>query len=174
MSGLAGGSPVGDPLLAPDGSRLYVPAGGGTYCVDSCTLETIWHAPAPGLYNPARPLLCDAGLAIVVAEHGVRMLDPDTGATRWQTDISGDGGPLACYGRTPHALLAEPALVGNHLVLGGLDGQLRVLDASSGTMVAAVATGSAVAAAPVAIDRDVIVAGLDGTVHRIDVDGLQR
>ena len=173
LGGMSGPSPVGDLGLSLDGRHLYVPSGQGTACIDAATFELEWIAPAPGIFNPATPIATSHGVAVVLAEHGVRMLDPDDGRVRWAVAFEEVGPyPMACYGKDPHLLLAEPAVLRESLVLGALDGRVRVLAAASGEVLATVAVGVPIAAAPVVRGDSVIVVGVDGTLCSVDLAGM--
>ena len=166
--GFAGPSPVGDLILSSDNTLVFLPSGAGTFALDATTLETRWQAPATGLYNPAAPVETRHGLAVVIAEEGLHMLDPDTGAVRWKLELSGNAGPYACYGRSGHALLSDPAVLGvDHLLLAGIDGQLRVVAAADGAIVATRSIEGNTTSTPLIVDGDAIVATTDGVVRRV-------
>jgi outer membrane protein assembly factor BamB len=175
LGGLSGPSPVGDPAVSPDGTDLYVPSGQGTSRVDAATFALRWTSPAPGIFNPATPVVTPHGIVVTVAEEGVRMLDPDDGAVRWVATFDAVGPfPMSCYGKEPHLLLAEAAVWRDGLVLAALDGRVRVLDAVTGSVLDVADVGAPIASPPAVVDDAAIVVGMDGTVVAVTLGGEAR
>ena len=75
---------------------------------------------------------------------------------------------MASYAKVGHPVFGEPAVLGDQVLLAGLDGLLRILDLATGAETGRVGLGVPVAAAPVVAGDLVVVHGVDGTVTALD------
>lgn len=147
---------------------VLMPAFGHTTVVDRRTGAHRWTAPHEGGFSPATPVVTDAGYLVTVTGRGIRMLDPETGATRWDRAIDGDAPfPMASYTKAPHPTIAPPVLVDGTLVLPGLDGKIRRY-ALDGGRVGEAQLASPLAAALVDGGEVLVGVGVDGSVLALD------
>lgn len=170
----AGDTAIGTPLHDPKTGDLFVSGLGFLARIDAASGDTRWHRPMTLPWNPAAPVATDAGIAAVDAGHEVILLDRETGDARWQTRVDGDSPfPMSSYQRTPHPLFASPALLGDRLLVPGLDSRLHVLDLATGAVTAQVPLGTPVAAPPVVAGNLVLLVGTDGGVLAIAAEQLR-
>lgn len=170
----AGDTTVGTPLHDPKTGDLYICGLGFLARIDAATGRTRWRRPMTLPWNPAVPVATNAGIAAIDAGHGVVLLDRDTGDALWQTRIDGDSPfALSSYQRTPHPLFAGPALLGDRLLVPGLDGRLHLLDVATGAVTAQVPLGTPVAATPVVAGNLVLLVGTDGGVLALGAERLR-
>jgi outer membrane protein assembly factor BamB len=100
------------------------------------------------------------------------MLDPDTGATIWDTPVTGNAPfPMGSYKKAAHPVIAPPILVEDHLLLPGLDGTIRsyTLD---GIERERTQLASPIAAALTRAGDKIIAVGTDGVVLALDIARL--
>ena len=170
----AGDTTIGTPLHDPKTGDLFVSGLGFLARIDAATGRTRWRRPMTLPWNPAVPVAANAGIAAIDAGHGVVLLDRDTGDALWQTRIDGDAPfAMSSYQRTPHPLFASPALLGDRLLVPGLDARLHQLDVATGTVTAQVPLGTPVAAVPVVAGNLVLLVGTDGGVLALDAERLR-
>jgi outer membrane protein assembly factor BamB len=168
LSLLLSPSPIAPIAPDPDGRHVYVHSTVGLFKVDAERGAAVWQAQTPGLLSPGAPLVTPRGVVVTLAAQGLRLLDPADGCTRWVSDVDGVA-PLAMlpYTNRRHPVLVEPALVGDLLLLAGLDGVLRVLDLGDGKPRTEHALGVPLAAPPVVAGGLVILTGVDGGLHAL-------
>jgi outer membrane protein assembly factor BamB len=169
-----GDKPVGTPLYDAMSAALYLPTRNQIVRIDSRTGERVWAFATALPFNQATPVSTPWGIAITDAGHAIALLDRDDGAVLWRTEIDADG-PFAMtsYTRTPHPLFAPPTLLGETLVVPGLDGVLRVLDALTGAVLGEIPLDVPVAA-PLALAGDLAIAvAVDGTVLGLDTHAIR-
>jgi outer membrane protein assembly factor BamB/predicted MPP superfamily phosphohydrolase len=168
-----GDAPIGTPLYDQTSAALYLPAPGAIVRIDAATGRPRWRAPRSQPYSPATPVSTPRGIAVADAGQAVALLHRDNGSELWRTAIAGTAPfALTSYTRTPHVVFASPTLLNYKLAIPGLDGTLRMLDASTGRMLQAFPFGIPLAA-PLAVDSDLAVAvAVDGTVLGLDAATL--
>jgi outer membrane protein assembly factor BamB len=146
-----------DPVIV--GSTAYV----GTYngdlaAVDLVSGDILWR----------RTLSSHAGLAvdardlyITDSDDNIWAAAPEDGAGRWKQEL------------LRHRLLTAPAIVGDYLVVGDLEGWLHWLARKDGTLAARVkVAGGAITARPLVADGRVFVYADDGTLAALSPGGL--
>ena len=149
---------------------VLMPAFGSTARVNRATGETLWSEPHEGGFSPATPVITEAGYVVTITGYGLRMLDRETGNTIWDLPISGEAPfPMASYTKIPHPVIAAPTLVGEHLMLPGLDGIVRRIDLG-GNIVGQTQLGSPIAASLVQAGDRLIAVGVDGNVLALSTD----
>ncbi|MCJ0902439.1 PQQ-binding-like beta-propeller repeat protein [Rhodococcus sp. ARC_M6] len=147
---------------------ILIPAFGSTIALDRESGRTLWMQRHPGGFSPASPIVTDAGYLVTVAGYGLRMLDPATGATIWDTPVTGDAPfPMSSYSKAPHPVIAPPTIVGAHLLLPGLDGVIRRFDLQ-GQLIGTTQLASPIAAELVLAGDRLIAVGTDGVVLALD------
>jgi outer membrane protein assembly factor BamB len=117
----------------------------------------VWSRALGGLVE--FPAVVADGIAYVANARGtVRALDMRTGAVVWRHD-------------TPHGKMASsPAVWGDALVVHGMDGHVRVLRRSDGTLLWHYTVGSPVESSPVVIGKGIDVFGAwNGVVTALDL-----
>ena len=165
-----GGLPLG-PLVS-DGSRIFVSSRDGTVrALDRLTGSLLWELPDRGGFLAARP-----GVLVLCQQDGtVWRLEPESGATEWQTrtSVTGafppalnddrvivagdgivalaltDGGPL--WSR-PETASSWPAAHGRWVLVGEEGGALRCRDGGTGASLWVAETGSSLRA-PALVDE---------------------
>ncbi|GGH45646.1 outer membrane protein assembly factor BamB family protein [Microbacterium album] len=169
---------TGTAVHDPREDAVLLPGFGGTACVDRTTGTARWATSHPGGFSPASPVVTPRGYVVTVAGHGLRMLDPATGATIWDLPIDGDAPfPMASYTKRAHPVFAPPVLHGDVLLLAGLDGTVRTIGldgAETGRVqLASPLAGGLVVAGDAASGRDVVLAlGTDGNVVALAAETL--
>lgn len=112
--------------LATDGTRLFVTSyTGGVLALNPQTGATIWRADFPR----AHQLLFDDGRLIAVGPGQVASLNPEDGAFKWMTAVTGIGG------------LSAPALAPGLVVVTEDTGPIHFFDVSTGRYAGAFAPG---------------------------------
>lgn len=155
-----------------DRDAVVMPAFASTVCVDRQTGAPRWAVEHEGAFSPAAPIVTPAGYLVTVTGHGIRMIDPDTGATIWDREVSGNAPfPMRSYSKQPHPVIARPTLVDDQIILPGLDGMIRVYGLD-GELRGSLQLGSPLAAALTPIEDDLVGIGTDGTVFRLSVTSL--
>ncbi|WP_158251201.1 PQQ-binding-like beta-propeller repeat protein [Cryobacterium sp. Y11] len=163
---------IGTAAYDSDRDTILMPAHGQTSALDRATGRNRWTADHDGGFSPATPLVTPAGYLVTVTGHGIRMLDPDTGATIWDTPVTGDAPfPMGSYKKAAHPVIAPPILVEDHLLLPGLDGTIRsyTLD---GIERERTQLASPIAAALTRAGDKIIAVGTDGVVLALDIARL--
>jgi len=128
-----GGLPLG-PLVS-DGSRIFVSSRDGTVrALDRLTGSLLWELPDRGGFLAARP-----GVLVLCQQDGtVWRLEPESGATEWQTRTSVTG--------------AFPPALGRWVLVGEEGGALRCRDGGTGASLWVAETGSSLRA-PALVDE---------------------
>lgn len=163
---------MGTAAYDPSSDSVVMPAFGRTANIDRETGTVLWAAEHPGAFSPATPVITETGYVVTVTGYGIRMIDPRTGETIWDREIDGDAPfPMRSYSKRPHPVIAPPTLVGDVLVLPGLDGLVRVFDLD-GALLGSIQLGTPLAAAFTQAGDDLVGVGTDGTVLRLSVDAL--
>ena len=104
------------------------------------------------------PAVVSDGVAYIGNMHGsVRALSMRDGTVLWRHDVR--GGKMA----------ASPAVVGDDLVVHGMDGVVRVLDRRTGRLRFAVLIGSPIESSPVVRDRIDYFGAWNGRVYALDL-----
>jgi outer membrane protein assembly factor BamB len=146
-----------DPVVV--GSIAYV----GTYngdlaAVDLVAGDILWRrtlSAHAGLVADARDLY------VTDSEDNVWSASAEDGAGRWKQS------------QLEHRLLTAPALIGDYLVVGDLDGWLHWIARKDGALVARVkVAGGAITARPVGADGRLYVYADDGTLAALSPGGL--
>ncbi|MGZ0712679.1 outer membrane protein assembly factor BamB family protein (plasmid) [Coraliomargarita sp. W4R53] len=151
---------------------VLMPAFGNTTCVDRATGAIRWSAEHPGSFSPASPVVTARGYVATAAGHGLLMLDPVSGETIWELEIDGDAPfPMRSYSKRPHPVIAPPTLVGEHLVLPGLDGVVRVVDLD-GHIIAMAQIASPLAGAFELSGDRLVAVGTNGNVVCLSASAL--
>ncbi|MBF4607604.1 PQQ-binding-like beta-propeller repeat protein [Curtobacterium sp. VKM Ac-1393] len=151
---------------------VLMPAHGHTTALDRATGRTRWTAAHEGGFSPATPVVTDRGYVVTVTGHGIRMVDPDDGSTVWDAPVTGDAPfPMGSYTKAPHPVIAPPVLVGDQLLLPGLDGTVRRFDLD-GVEVGRSQLASPIAAPLVVVGDRVVAVATDGTVMAFDAARL--
>lgn len=149
---------------------VLMPAYGSTARVDRATGATIWAKEHEGGFSPATPVVTEAGYIVTVTGHGLRLLERHTGETLWNLSITGDAPfPMASYTKTPHPVIAAPTVVGEHLLLPGLDGLVRRIDLA-GAQIGQTQLASPIAASLVSAGDRLIAVGVDGSILALSSD----
>ena len=161
---------IGTPNYEVDYCALYLPTIGAVLRVDATTGARLWAAESTLPFNPATPVSTPWGIAIADAGNGVALLDRDDGRVRWRTRIDATA-PFAMtsYAQTPQPVFAAPTLIGDALVVPGLDGVLRILDGETGRHRTEIELGVPVAAPLAVAGSDAVAIGVNGTVFAVDV-----
>lgn len=145
---------VGTPLIAP-GKVCAVAYQGRIGCFGENKGEQIWARSASsysGLTADERSVYYTEADSVLVA------LDKTAGASVWRQD------------KLLYRRLTAPAVVGDWIVVGDLDGYVHVLAADDGAFVARVPTdGSAIVAAPVKAGDGVVVQTQAGGLYMIEM-----
>ncbi|RLP83055.1 hypothetical protein D9V34_07385 [Mycetocola lacteus] len=163
---------MGTATYDAENDAVVMPAFGRTASVDRATGIPRWSADHPGAFSPATPLVTPAGYLVTVTGHGIRMIDPATGETRWDVEVQGEAPfPMRSYSKRPHPVIAPPSLIGDLIVLPGLDGLVRVYTLE-GALRGSVQVGTPLAAALSRVGEDLVGVGTDGSVLRISTAAL--
>ena len=104
------------------------------------------------------PAVVEDGVAYIANARGsVRALDMRTGHVVWRHDI-------------PHGKMASsPAIVGDTVVVNGMDGHVWVLRRTNGTLLWHYTVGSPVESSPVVVDGAEIFGAWNGSVTSLDL-----
>ncbi|MFD9390270.1 serine/threonine-protein kinase [Streptomyces sp. NPDC060000] len=115
----AGTGTAGMPLCTYDARRLLCVQSGLVSALDASDGRVLWRHALTDDDRPGQAPVLAGGLALVITHSGRRMeaLDPVSGATRWQRDLSG------CPG---------VRVVGGTLLLTASDGTVTGVDAATG------------------------------------------
>ncbi|WAA67524.1 PQQ-binding-like beta-propeller repeat protein [Microbacterium oxydans] len=163
---------MGTAVHDPATDAVVMPAFGRTASIDRRSGVVRWTSEHPGAFSPASPVITRAGYLVTVTGHGIRMVDPLTGDTIWEREITGEAPfPMRSYSKRPHPVIAPPTLVDDLLILPGLDGLVRVFDLD-GTLLGSAQLGTPLAAAFTVAGDDLIAIGTDGTALRLSVAAL--
>lgn len=109
FAGRAGSLPVlaGDTVFIADGN-------GKVYGIDLTNHRIAWTTPIPSPGNPYPVMASDAGTLYAASGYYLSALDPASGATRWQIDLS------------DHLIgINAIAVAGGHIVVGGTQAIVR-------------------------------------------------
>jgi len=104
------------------------------------------------------PAVVAEGVAYIGNYHGtIYALNMTSGATVWKYDPP--GGKMA----------SSPAIVGNRLVVHGMDGVVRVLDRRTGELVRQVRIGSPIESSPIVVGGLDLFGAWNGVVYALDL-----
>lgn len=161
-------SPVGAGVAAS--SIAVFPASAGWAGIDVSRGEFLWRSPDEGRFRPGRPVLVGNGVVVTDPDR-VKCLGLGDGAVEWSVTFpTGEGVALAPYRSTPHMGTAGAGLVGDVVIVPGLDGALHRLDPASGADLGRLDIGLRSAATPLVIGDLVILGGIDGTLLALPRD----
>lgn len=128
----------------------------------------LWSVDHPGRFSPATPLVTPVGYVATIAGHGIRLLDRDSGETVWDLPLDGAAPfPMSSYAKLPHPVIAPPILLGDQMLLPGLDGLLRSIGLD-GSQAGAVQLPAPIAAPVVDSGSYLLAVGVDGGILAID------
>ena len=165
---------MGTATYDPNRDAVLMPGRRATVSLERATGAQNWAATHGTGYSPAAPAVTPAGYAVAVAGYGLRMLEPATGAVIWEVPIEGDAPfAMSSYQKRPNPVIAPPVLVGDDLLLPGLDGVIRRFDLE-GRLLGTTQLASPIAAALVHTGNRIIAVGTDGTVLALDADRVAR
>ncbi|WP_184238793.1 PQQ-binding-like beta-propeller repeat protein [Conyzicola lurida] len=149
---------------------VVIPAFGATTSIDRATGLVRWAQEHEGGFSPATPIVTPVGYVVTVTGHGLRMVSAETGETLWDLPIEGDAAfPMAAYTKAAHPVIAPPVLVGDELLLPGLDGVIRRISLD-GVVVGQTQLASPIAAALVDAGDRLIAVGTDGNVIALSTE----
>ena len=114
------------------------------------------------------PVVADGRVFAAAIDGGVRAFDLQSGAQQWVFE------PEEIEDKPRVRLSGGPGAGGGLVAIGGLDGEVIVLDAATGTQKWKGRVGAEVIAAPVIGDGLVIVRSNDGRVTAFDAESGQR
>ena len=114
------------------------------------------------------PALAGGRLFLTSPAVGLHALDPATLKVLWQAEVGGPGvvSPET-YGDSGTGVMAPPVVTGDLVWVGGVDGVVRALDASTGHERFSLDLGVPVLASMVPSGRNLFVGTWDGTVHAL-------
>ncbi len=151
---------------------VLMPAFGHTTSVDRATGRTSWVTEHSGGFSPATPLVTARGIVVTATGRGILLLDRKTGSVEWELAVDGASPfPMASYAKVPHTVIAAPTLVGDDLVLPGLDGVVRRISLD-GEIRESVQLASPIAASLVLAGDRLVAVGVDGGVVAIPIAAL--
>ena len=109
----------GQPVLTADGRLFATSYHGHVVSLNVHNGETLWSRELSSFHSP---VYAHGRLYIIDDRSHLTALDADTGSVLWTQD--------QLEGRN----LTAPLVMGNHLIMGDLDGYLHVVDADSGAL----------------------------------------
>jgi outer membrane protein assembly factor BamB len=151
----------GDPLLIDD--TLYIgtdgTGGGFVYAFDPYTGDVLWNYPDDG--GVATDILAvDDKIYATTLNDELICLDRDTGAPLWAYKSG--------YAREETVFNGTPAVVGDKIIFGGLDGMLGGLDAGSGEILWTQSLDDRVETSVLQLDGYVYAGTAAGNLYRVD------
>ena len=151
---------------------VLLPGFSTTMRIDARSGRLTWVANHEGSFSPATPVVTEAGIVVTVGGRGLRLLDPTDGSTVWDVEVEA-AAPFALqpYSKRGGTVLAPPMLLGERLVLPGLDGLLRVFSLA-GDLLDQLDVGIPVAAPLTDAGNTVVGVGVDGGIFAIDKGDL--
>ncbi|MAG35935.1 MAG: hypothetical protein CL878_06795 [Dehalococcoidia bacterium] len=122
----------------------------------------IWERPGL-LESYAAGLAVDAEQIYVTTAAGeAQSYELHSGEQRWRFEVGEALLAMACYRRRGRSLLAPPVPWRDHVVIGGLDGWLYLLDEASGECISRTSFGSPISAAPYPTGDGLCIGTYDG------------
>ncbi|MCC5995041.1 MAG: PQQ-binding-like beta-propeller repeat protein [Oceanicaulis sp.] len=157
--GLTPMSSINDIAASPVilGDRVYAMSHSGVLAaLDLRTGERAWTLPAGGIHTPA---IAGDYLFIVTTDAQIVAIERHTGEVRWLTQLRQFENERR---RRNRVAWAGPVLAGDRLVLASSQGELAIVDVSSGAVTATRNLGDPVFAAPVIAAETVVVVTNNG------------
>ena len=161
--------PVSGFARDPDGPDVYVARLGNR--VDRIRVpdgDVVWSSVVEGWFNPATPLADREDVFVCEGTGAVVCLAREDGAVRWRTTVTSSS-PLRVmpYRDAGGALVADPLLVGDELLIACGDGRLARLARTDGAIVAEADVGAPIIATPAVDASTVYVVAMDDRLHAL-------
>ncbi len=142
-------------------------------------VQKLWDAhPTSGANESGArmaPAYADGKLFVAGVDGDVAALDAGSGHTLWSKRFGQRRGFILHHGQNSMRWAGGPAVEGNLLVVGGLEGEVHALDAGSGAERWHAQVSSEVIAAPAIADGVVVVRTDDGRLFGLNAsDGTRR
>lgn len=128
---------------------------GMLYALDRANGSVVWEKKVSENEILSSPVLRDGSLYIGSIDEKIVSLDPDSGKTKWETDVDG-------------SVIATGRFTGNALVAGTGNGTLYAVDTESGAGIWTFATGNLIKATPAFDGNRLLFGSWDGYFYCID------
>ncbi|HTQ54867.1 MAG TPA: PQQ-binding-like beta-propeller repeat protein [Bryobacteraceae bacterium] len=150
------------------GAVLFGSEDGHLYCLNAADGALRWSFSTEGDLSSS-PAAADGAVFFTAADGRIYALDLETGKPRWVVK-TGDARPWL-YGRGKNRTwdywLPSPAVAGDVLYTGALDGRVRAIDPRTGTVKWQFDTGSTVRATPAVAAGMVYIGDMNGRLHAL-------
>jgi len=114
--------------------------------------EIVWHRPVLSARYVSGLAVHGKRIYVTTPDGEAKCYDVHSGQLCWQFQTGEDLLDMAPYRRGIRSILAAPTIFRDHLLVGGCDGLLYVLDAESGECQSSVSLGSPVTSAPCIVE----------------------
>ena len=130
--------------------------------------DVVWSSVVEGWFNPATPLADGEDVFVCEGTGAVVCLAREDGAITWRTEVTSSS-PLRAmpYRDAGGALVADPLLVGDELLIACGDGRLVRLARSDGAIVGESDVGAPLIATPAVDASSVYVVGMDDRLRAL-------
>lgn len=151
------------PVLA--GGTLYYPADGNLHALDPATGAERWSFQLPGGWTISTPAVAGGMVLTGGGEGKLYALDAATGREIWRFQTGKALLDFSPYQRSASPVIGSPAVSGNVVFLGGVDGKLYALALKTGKLQWSYQLGTPITASPAVSGNTVYLSTFDGTVY---------
>ncbi|MFC1715987.1 PQQ-binding-like beta-propeller repeat protein [Candidatus Poribacteria bacterium] len=128
--------------------------------------EIVWHEAVLSARYVSGLTVHGKRIYVTAPDGEAQCYDVDSGQLNWQFRTGEDLLDMTPYRRGIRSILAAPVIFQDHLLIGGCDGVLYVLDAESGECQSRTLLGSPITAAPCVVEDGFYVGTYEGKVCR--------
>ena len=151
---------------------ILLPGYSATISIDSVSGNLNWMAGHEGSFSPSSPVVTERGIIATAGGLGIEMIDRVDGRRLWEARLEPAAPfPLQPYSKQGRTVLAPPTVLGDRIVLPGLDGAVRVFSLD-GELLSQCMVGVPVAAPLADAGNTLIGVGVDGGVFALSKKGL--
>lgn len=156
------------PVIAE--GKLFYAANCKLHALDPASGNELWAAPLPGGWPISSPAVRGHRVVVGSGDGKLYCMGTATGKEQWSCET---GGPIlffGAYSRTAKPVVSSPAISGEVVYFGGVDGRLYALELATGKPLWSYDLGVPVTSSPAVSGNSVFVSTFDGTVYAFSRD----
>ena len=152
------------PIIGPDGT-LYAVSGSAVRAYGLESGKLLWQSSLSLQRVQSAPTLDDGRLFVATGTGTLHAFDANDGAEIWRWSIESQAPLFTPYIRRGPTTLGAPIVAAGRVFIGGADGYVYVLDATTGECIETCDLGMPLAANPAVVGEQLYIGGCDGFVY---------
>jgi len=157
------------PVIGPDGT-LYAISGSAVRAYGLENGKLLWQSPLSLQRVQSTPVLNDGLLFVATGTGTLHAFDANDGAEIWRWSVESQAPLFTPYIRRGPTTLGAPIVMAGRVFIGGADGYVYVLDATTGECIDTCDLGMPLAAHPTIVGERLYIGGCDGFVYALAIE----